>query len=151
MGEADEHKTAEVKEGTHGDSRMNVSSWRHLYDVIADTELRTESDQTLMDRQKMSTAADAMETQTGTETQQIQSLAEMRDSIRSPDLPPNAPAERLRTSPDTSGNSLRPFYTAQKPACGFNFSWHTDHRRKHNDLQACNPAMWRKPCVSKPQ
>uniref|UniRef100_A0A671R058 Uncharacterized protein n=1 Tax=Sinocyclocheilus anshuiensis TaxID=1608454 RepID=A0A671R058_9TELE len=76
-----------------------------------------------------------------------QALVEMQGSIRSP----NAPPERLQTHPDTSGNSLRPFCTAQKPACGFGFSWRTDHRRKRNGLQACNPVKWRSQCVSKPQ
>lgn len=64
-----------------------------------------------------------------------QTLVEMRDPIRSPR--------------DSSGNSLRPFCTAQKPSCGFRFSQDTDHRRKHNDLRACNPNKWRS--VIKPQ
>uniref|UniRef100_A0A672LQ95 Uncharacterized protein n=1 Tax=Sinocyclocheilus grahami TaxID=75366 RepID=A0A672LQ95_SINGR len=75
-----------------------------------------------------------MEMQTGTETQ--------RTWVRT-----SAPPEHLQTHPDTSGNSLRPFCTAQKPACGFGFSWRTDHRRKRNDLQACNPVKWRSQCV----
>ncbi|KTF71441.1 hypothetical protein cypCar_00050296 [Cyprinus carpio] len=94
---------------------------------------------------------DMMEMQTGTETQRSWALVKMRHSVRSPESPPNAPPECLQMPLDTSGNSLRPFYTAQKPACGFGFSWHTDHRRRHNDLQACNPVMWRSQCVSKPQ
>ncbi|RXN05628.1 hypothetical protein ROHU_012625 [Labeo rohita] len=104
-----------------------------------------------MNRQKKSTTANMMKMQTEKEMQQTQALVEMGDSIQSPDSPPNAPAECLQTPRDTSGNSLRPFYTAQKATCGFSFSWHTDHRRKHSDLQACNPMMWRNQCVSKPK
>lgn len=80
-----------------------------------------------------------------------QASVEMHGSIRSMGSPPNTPPEHLQTRPDPSGNSLRPFYTAQKPACGFSFSWSTDHRRKRNGLQACDPVKWRSQRVSKPQ
>ncbi|XP_057181801.1 putative uncharacterized protein GUCA1ANB isoform X2 [Triplophysa rosa] len=49
----------------------------------------------------------------------------------------------------SSLNSLRPFYTAQKPTCGYSFSWDTDHRHKPTGLQPHNPAMWRNTCVYK--
>ncbi|XP_052446131.1 putative uncharacterized protein GUCA1ANB [Carassius gibelio] len=103
-------------------------------------------DQMLTDRQKTSTCADMMKKQTRAETQRTRASAEMHD-IRSVASPP----ERVQTHPDTSRNSLRPFYTAQKPACGFSFSWSTDHRRKHNGLQACDPVKWRSQCVSRAQ
>ncbi|KAK7126356.1 hypothetical protein R3I94_017741 [Phoxinus phoxinus] len=79
-----------------------------------------------------------MDTHTETETQ---ALVEMRELIRS--------LERVGPrDPNSNGNldplnSLRPFSTAQKPTCGFSFSQDTDHRRKHNGLQPCDPNKWR--------
>lgn len=66
---------------TRGDSRMNVLSWWRPCDVITDPELRSDSDQTLMDRQKTSTSADMMKMQTRAETQRTRVRTSFRFSI----------------------------------------------------------------------
>ncbi|KFQ30083.1 hypothetical protein N331_10430, partial [Merops nubicus] len=40
-------------------------------------------------------------------------------------------------------NSYRPFYTAQKPTCGYRYSRDTDHTRKVMDVQSANVMKWR--------
>ncbi|EHB10840.1 hypothetical protein GW7_19117 [Heterocephalus glaber] len=39
-------------------------------------------------------------------------------------------------------NSLNPFYTLQKPTCGYLYRRDTDHTRKHFDVPAANVALW---------
>lgn len=39
-------------------------------------------------------------------------------------------------------NSYRPFYTAQKPACGYNYHRNTDHTRKVMDIQSVEVTKW---------
>ncbi|KFQ40415.1 hypothetical protein N332_03654, partial [Mesitornis unicolor] len=40
-------------------------------------------------------------------------------------------------------NSYYPFYTAQKPTCGYRYSRSTDHTRKVIDIPSVNTAKWR--------
>ncbi|XP_045150776.1 putative uncharacterized protein GUCA1ANB isoform X2 [Echinops telfairi] len=40
-------------------------------------------------------------------------------------------------------NSLNPFYTAQKPTCGYLYRRDTDHTRKRFDVPPTNAALWR--------
>ncbi|KFV61342.1 hypothetical protein N307_00117, partial [Dryobates pubescens] len=40
-------------------------------------------------------------------------------------------------------NSYKPFYTAQKPTCGYRFHRDTDHTRKVLDIQSANTVKWR--------
>lgn len=40
-------------------------------------------------------------------------------------------------------NSLVPFYTTQKPFCGFCFKEDTDHRRRRIDVERTNVLKWR--------
>ncbi|KAL6464157.1 hypothetical protein MHYP_G00264740 [Metynnis hypsauchen] len=60
-----------------------------------------------------------------------------------PHRPCHAPQKPHRATPEHS-NSLSPFYTEEKPTCGFRFCWNTDHRRRrHTDICPSNPVMWR--------
>ncbi|KAF6112641.1 hypothetical protein HJG60_000538 [Phyllostomus discolor] len=40
-------------------------------------------------------------------------------------------------------NSLSPFYTLQKPSCGYLYHRDTDHTRKRFDVPPANVALWR--------
>uniref|UniRef100_A0A8C3VQH1 Ciliary microtubule inner protein 3 n=1 Tax=Catagonus wagneri TaxID=51154 RepID=A0A8C3VQH1_9CETA len=40
-------------------------------------------------------------------------------------------------------NSLNPFYTLQKPTCGYLYCRHTDHTRKRFDVPSANLVLWR--------
>ncbi|KFV14620.1 hypothetical protein N339_01983, partial [Pterocles gutturalis] len=40
-------------------------------------------------------------------------------------------------------NSYSPFYTAQKPTCGYRYHRDTDHTRKVMDVQSANIMKWR--------
>ncbi|KFP36819.1 hypothetical protein N324_08790, partial [Chlamydotis macqueenii] len=40
-------------------------------------------------------------------------------------------------------NSYSPFYTAQKPTCGYRFHRDTDHTRKVIDVPSANIVKWR--------
>ncbi|MEJ1288030.1 hypothetical protein NN561_019059 [Cricetulus griseus] len=40
-------------------------------------------------------------------------------------------------------NSLNPFYTLQKPTCGYLYRRETDHTRKRFDVPPANLVMWR--------
>ncbi|XP_055981878.1 putative uncharacterized protein CIMIP3 [Sorex fumeus] len=58
--------------------------------------------------------------------------------------PPGAKADKLRFtfySPRYS-NSLSPFYTLQKPTCGYLYSRAIDHTRKRLEVPPANLAMW---------
>ncbi|XP_064029646.1 putative uncharacterized protein CIMIP3 [Pogoniulus pusillus] len=48
-------------------------------------------------------------------------------------------------------NSYNPFYTAQKPTCGYRFHRHTDHTRKVMDVQSADTVKWRPTSGTKPQ
>ncbi|XP_032305202.1 uncharacterized protein 114841037 [Coturnix japonica] len=39
-------------------------------------------------------------------------------------------------------NSYSPFYTSQRPTCGYHFHYDTDHTRKVMDIQSANLAKW---------
>ncbi|OXB84415.1 UNVERIFIED_CONTAM: hypothetical protein H355_010842 [Colinus virginianus] len=39
-------------------------------------------------------------------------------------------------------NSYSPFYTAQRPTCGYRFRYDTDHTRKVMDIQSANLVKW---------
>ncbi|KFP81500.1 hypothetical protein N310_12992, partial [Acanthisitta chloris] len=43
----------------------------------------------------------------------------------------------------TPSNSYLPFYTAQKPTCGYRFHPGTDHTRKVIDVPSANVVKWR--------
>lgn len=47
-------------------------------------------------------------------------------------------------------NSYTPFYTLQKPTCGYRYSRDTDHRRKVLDVERVNIPKWRTIVVPKP-
>lgn len=47
-------------------------------------------------------------------------------------------------------NSYTPFYTLQKPTCGYRYSRETDHRRKVLDVERVNIPKWRTIVVAKP-
>ncbi|XP_054992660.1 putative uncharacterized protein GUCA1ANB [Sorex araneus] len=55
--------------------------------------------------------------------------------------PRGARAEFTVYSPQYS-NSLSPFYTLQKPTCGYLYSRAVDHSRKRLDVPPANLAMW---------
>lgn len=40
-------------------------------------------------------------------------------------------------------NSYNPFYTAQKPTCGYRYNRDTDHTKKKIDVPSANVAKWR--------
>ncbi|XP_014638205.1 PREDICTED: uncharacterized protein LOC101391148 isoform X1 [Ceratotherium simum simum] len=40
-------------------------------------------------------------------------------------------------------NSLNPFYTLQKPTCGYLYRRDTDHTRKRFDVRPANLVLWR--------
>ncbi|KFQ00377.1 hypothetical protein N330_10829, partial [Leptosomus discolor] len=40
-------------------------------------------------------------------------------------------------------NSYSPFYTAQKPTCGYHYHRDTDHTRKVMDISSANIVKWR--------
>lgn len=40
-------------------------------------------------------------------------------------------------------NSLSPFYTLQKPTCGYLYSGNVDHTRKILDVPHANLALWK--------
>ncbi|KFZ55618.1 hypothetical protein N321_10025, partial [Antrostomus carolinensis] len=40
-------------------------------------------------------------------------------------------------------NSYRPFYTAQKPTCGYRYCRDTDHTKKVIDVLSANVVKWR--------
>uniref|UniRef100_A0A8C6RKJ3 Uncharacterized protein n=1 Tax=Nannospalax galili TaxID=1026970 RepID=A0A8C6RKJ3_NANGA len=40
-------------------------------------------------------------------------------------------------------NSLNPFYTLQKPTCGYLYRRETDHTRKHFAIPPANLILWR--------
>ncbi|XP_074189025.1 ciliary microtubule inner protein 3 [Rhinolophus sinicus] len=40
-------------------------------------------------------------------------------------------------------NSLNPFYTLQKPTCGYLYRQDTDHTRKRLDVPPANMVLWR--------
>uniref|UniRef100_A0A8D0DKZ3 Ciliary microtubule inner protein 3 n=1 Tax=Salvator merianae TaxID=96440 RepID=A0A8D0DKZ3_SALMN len=47
-------------------------------------------------------------------------------------------------------NSYCPFYTLQKPTCGYRYCRDTDHRRKVLDVERVNIPKWRSIVVKKP-
>lgn len=49
---------------------------------------------------------------------------------------------RFRFYTSQSPNSLSPFYTLQKPTCGYLYRRDTDHTRKHFDVPPANLALW---------
>ncbi|XP_032718078.1 uncharacterized protein 114841037 isoform X1 [Lontra canadensis] len=53
--------------------------------------------------------------------------------------------DKLRFNFYTSqySNSLNPFYTLQKPTCGYLYRRDTDHTRKSFDVPPANLALWR--------
>lgn len=53
--------------------------------------------------------------------------------------------DKLRFNFYTSqySNSLNPFYTLQKPTCGYLYRRDTDHTRKLFDVPPANLALWR--------
>ncbi|XP_045049076.1 putative uncharacterized protein CIMIP3 [Desmodus rotundus] len=53
--------------------------------------------------------------------------------------------DKLRFNFYTSqySNSLSPFYTLQKPSCGYLYHRDTDHNRKRFDVPPANVALWR--------
>ncbi|XP_012496285.1 PREDICTED: uncharacterized protein LOC105807452 [Propithecus coquereli] len=53
--------------------------------------------------------------------------------------------DRLRFNFYTSqySNSLNPFYTLQKPTCGYLYRRDTDHTRKRFDVPSANLILWR--------
>uniref|UniRef100_A0A8C8SGJ2 Uncharacterized protein n=1 Tax=Pelusios castaneus TaxID=367368 RepID=A0A8C8SGJ2_9SAUR len=48
-------------------------------------------------------------------------------------------------------NSYAPFYTAQKPTCGYRYCRDTDHTRKVMDVESANVVKWRPSVGPKPQ
>ncbi|XP_037375611.1 putative uncharacterized protein GUCA1ANB isoform X2 [Talpa occidentalis] len=54
--------------------------------------------------------------------------------------------EKLRFNFYTSqySNSLNPFYTLQKPTCGYLYCRDTDHTRKRFDIPPTNQILWHK-------
>uniref|UniRef100_A0A452GPD9 Uncharacterized protein n=1 Tax=Gopherus agassizii TaxID=38772 RepID=A0A452GPD9_9SAUR len=48
-------------------------------------------------------------------------------------------------------NSYAPFYTAQKPTCGYRYCRDTDHTRKVMDVESANVVKWRPIVGTKPQ
>ncbi|KAH1171064.1 putative uncharacterized protein GUCA1ANB [Mauremys mutica] len=48
-------------------------------------------------------------------------------------------------------NSYAPFYTAQKPTCGYRYCRDTDHTRKVMDVERANIVKWRPIVGTKPQ
>nr|XP_010972037.1 putative uncharacterized protein GUCA1ANB isoform X3 [Camelus bactrianus] len=53
--------------------------------------------------------------------------------------------DKLRFNFYTSqySNSLNPFYTLQKPTCGYLYRRDTDHTRKRLDVPPANLVLWR--------
>ncbi|XP_025240274.1 putative uncharacterized protein CIMIP3 isoform X2 [Chlorocebus sabaeus] len=53
--------------------------------------------------------------------------------------------DKLRFNFYTSqySNSLNPFYTLQKPTCGYLYRRDTDHTRKRFDVPPANSVLWR--------
>uniref|UniRef100_A0A452SV08 Ciliary microtubule inner protein 3 n=1 Tax=Ursus americanus TaxID=9643 RepID=A0A452SV08_URSAM len=53
--------------------------------------------------------------------------------------------DKLRFNFCTSqhSNSLNPFYTLQKPTCGYLYRRDTDHTRKRFDVPPAAPVLWR--------
>nr|KAF6503829.1 hypothetical protein HJG63_000538 [Rousettus aegyptiacus] len=53
--------------------------------------------------------------------------------------------DKLRFNFYTSqySNSLNPFYTLQKPTCGYLYRRDTDHTRKRFDVPPANVVLWR--------
>ncbi|XP_034271147.2 putative uncharacterized protein CIMIP3 [Pantherophis guttatus] len=47
-------------------------------------------------------------------------------------------------------NSYNPFYTLQKPTCGYRYCRDTDHRRKVMDIERVNIPKWRTIVQKKP-
>ncbi|KAM8779849.1 LOW QUALITY PROTEIN: ciliary microtubule inner protein 3 [Rhynchonycteris naso] len=47
-------------------------------------------------------------------------------------------------------NSLSPFYTLQKPTCGYLYNRDTDHTRKLFDVSPANKVLWRSKYLHKP-
>lgn len=47
-------------------------------------------------------------------------------------------------------NSYTPFYTLQKPTCGYRYSPDTDHKRKVLDVETLNLGKWRTLVGKKP-
>ncbi|XP_066482560.1 putative uncharacterized protein CIMIP3 [Tiliqua scincoides] len=47
-------------------------------------------------------------------------------------------------------NSYIPFYTLQKPTCGYRYCRDTDHTRKVLDVERVNIPKWRTVVVAKP-
>ncbi|XP_060087226.1 putative uncharacterized protein CIMIP3 [Heteronotia binoei] len=47
-------------------------------------------------------------------------------------------------------NSYNPFYTLQKPTCGYRYSPDTDHKRKVLDVERMNIVKWRTVVRKKP-
>uniref|UniRef100_A0A8B9BUZ0 Ciliary microtubule inner protein 3 n=1 Tax=Anser brachyrhynchus TaxID=132585 RepID=A0A8B9BUZ0_9AVES len=47
-------------------------------------------------------------------------------------------------------NSYRPFYTAQRPTCGYLYRHDTDHTRKVIDVPSANIVKWRPVLNTKP-
>lgn len=54
-------------------------------------------------------------------------------------------SDKLRFNFYTSqySNSLNPFYTLQKPTCGYLYRRDTDHTRKRFDVPPANMVLWR--------
>ncbi|XP_067414820.1 putative uncharacterized protein CIMIP3 [Emydura macquarii macquarii] len=48
-------------------------------------------------------------------------------------------------------NSYAPFYTVQKPTCGYRYCRDTDHTRKVMDVESANVVKWRSIVGTKPQ
>nr|XP_034377591.1 uncharacterized protein 114841037 isoform X3 [Arvicanthis niloticus] len=50
---------------------------------------------------------------------------------------------RFRFYKSQYSNSLTPFYTLQKPTCGYLYRRETDHTRKRFDVPPANLILWR--------
>uniref|UniRef100_A0A8C3C5E7 Uncharacterized protein n=1 Tax=Cairina moschata TaxID=8855 RepID=A0A8C3C5E7_CAIMO len=47
-------------------------------------------------------------------------------------------------------NSYSPFYTAQRPTCGYHYRHDTDHTKKVTDVSSANIVKWRPVLNTKP-
>lgn len=55
----------------------------------------------------------------------------------------NPDNSRFRFYTSQYSNSLNPFYTLQKPTCGYLYRRETDHTRKRFDVPPANLILWR--------
>ncbi|XP_012628674.1 ciliary microtubule inner protein 3 [Microcebus murinus] len=56
---------------------------------------------------------------------------------------PNPDKLRFHFYTSQYSNSLNPFYTLQKPTCGYLYRRDTDHTRKRFDVPSANVMLWR--------